>query len=126
MISALRGGFRAAVLMGAAMTGSQAASETSYRMMDFAELDGWAKDNHAAALKVFLETCMDLDDQDWQSLCAMAQHQDAAGARQFFELFFRPVLIAGESGTGSPYPMVVSVIATIHALSSQPHPSITR
>ena len=93
MISALRGVFRAAVLMGAAMTGSQAASETSYRMMDFAELDGWAKDNHAAALKVFLETCMDLDDQDWQSLCAMAQYQDAAGARQFFELFFRPVLI---------------------------------
>lgn len=93
MIAALRDAFRAVAFAGAAMTASAASAETSYKMLDYSGLDGWAEDNHAAALKVFLETCMDLDDQDWQSLCAVAQNQDPAGARHFFELFFRPVLI---------------------------------
>lgn len=93
MIAAFRKFFRAAVLTGAAMTASNAEAETTYSMLPFSQLDGWEEDNHAAALKVFLETCPDLKDQDWQSLCAVAQSQDPAGARHFFELFFRPVLI---------------------------------
>ena len=98
MIAALRDVFRAAVLIGAAMTASGltvsgADAETSHSMLSFSELDGWEKDNHAAALKVFLETCPDLKDQDWQNLCAVAQSQGPAGARHFFELFFRPILI---------------------------------
>lgn len=101
MISTLRDVFRAAALAGAAMTASDAGAETTYKMLDFSQLDGWEQDNHAAALKVFLETCMDLKDQDWQNLCAVAQSQvqagGAAGARSFFELFFRPVMI--EDGT---------------------------
>lgn len=101
MISWLRDVFRAAVITGAAMTASGTSAETSYTLLDFSELRGWEEDNHAAALKVFLETCMDLDGEDWQSLCALAQNQvqtgAAEGARSFFELFFRPILI--EDGT---------------------------
>ncbi len=91
----------AASVLGAVMTGSGAAAEVSYTMLDFSQLDGWEKDNHASALKVFLETCPDLKDQDWHSLCALAQSQapklaqpdGSLAARSFFELFFRPVLI---------------------------------
>ncbi|UWS79608.1 murein transglycosylase A [Phaeobacter sp. G2] len=105
MSAVLRDFFRAAALAGAAMTASGADAETTYKMLDFSQLDGWEEDNHAAALKVFLETCPDLKDQDWQNLCALAQaqaqtlaqEQGKAGARSFFELFFRPVLI--EDGT---------------------------
>lgn len=93
--------FRAAVLAGAAMTATGASAETTYKMLEFSQLKGWEADNHAAALQVFMETCPDLKDQDWQTLCALAQSQSQAlseaearaGARRFFELFFRPVLI---------------------------------
>jgi len=69
----------------------QAEGEVSYTVLDFADLDGWARDDHAAALSVFRNTCQDFDDPDWQSLCALAG--DIPEARAFFELFFRPVLI---------------------------------
>jgi membrane-bound lytic murein transglycosylase A len=75
------------------MTASGASGETAYSILNFSQLDGWDRDNHAEALEVFLGTCPDLDDPDWQSLCALAQSQTPAGAKQFFELFFRPVLI---------------------------------
>ena len=68
-----------------------AMSETRTRVLEFADLDGWNADDHAAALDVFLETCPDLDLPDWSALCAVAQTQ--ASGRAFFELFFRPVLI---------------------------------
>ena len=63
-------------------------------LIDFAELDGWASDDHAEALAVFRNTCMDFDEPDWQGLCAIAA--TAPDARTFFELFFRPVLIGGD------------------------------
>ena len=66
--------------------------ETHYSILDFEDLEGWADDDHAAALSVFKNTCADLDEPDWSTLCAMAF--DAADARQFFELFFRPLLIS--------------------------------
>lgn len=99
MIGALRAAFRAAAIIGAAMTASGASGETAYSILNFSQLDGWDSDNHAEALEVFLGTCPDLDDPDWQSLCALAQSQTPAGAKQFFELFFRPVLI--EDGADS-------------------------
>jgi membrane-bound lytic murein transglycosylase A len=68
-----------------------AQAEVSYKIADFGDLQGWAQDDHAAALAVFQETCPDLDDPDWQSLCAISANID--DARAFFQLFFRPVLI---------------------------------
>ncbi|WP_299746580.1 murein transglycosylase A [uncultured Tateyamaria sp.] len=68
-----------------------AASDVKYTVLDFAALDGWAQDDHAAALTTFRNTCRDMDDPDWRSLCALAG--DVPDARAFFELFFRPVLI---------------------------------
>ncbi|MBY6120594.1 MltA domain-containing protein [Mameliella alba] len=78
------------------MTGP-ASAETGprYDILDFADLQGWAEDDHAAALSVFLETCGDLDDPDWSALCGLARETD--DARGFFELLFRPVLIRDEA-----------------------------
>ncbi len=73
------------------MSTGAAASETSYKILEYSDLDGWQDDDHQAALSVFLNTCMDLKDPDWKSLCALASQQKQA--RAFFELFFRPVLI---------------------------------
>ncbi|MEM6758890.1 MAG: MltA domain-containing protein [Pseudomonadota bacterium] len=76
--------------MSSVMTGG-AAAEARYTVQDFADLDGWADDDHAAALATFNNTCLDMDDPDWRSLCALAGDIDQP--RAFFELFFRPVLI---------------------------------
>ncbi|WP_050928808.1 murein transglycosylase A [Aestuariivita boseongensis] len=82
-----------AILCVVCMATSDARAETTYSILSFDDLDGWAADDHSAALSVFLNTCMDLDDPDWQSLCALAQNEKPENARAFFELFFRPVLI---------------------------------
>lgn len=71
--------------------------ETHYAVLGFEDLDGWADDDHDAALSVFKSTCSDLDEPDWASLCALAY--DAKDARQFFELFFRPLLITDGKDT---------------------------
>ncbi|MDU8927958.1 murein transglycosylase A [Alisedimentitalea sp. MJ-SS2] len=68
-----------------------AAAEPEYRILKFEDLDGWEVDDHRAALDVFLNTCRDMDDPDWRSLCALGR--DQKDAKAFFELFFRPVLI---------------------------------
>jgi len=68
-----------------------ARAELSYTVLPYEALDGWASDDHAAALRTFRNTCMDMRDPDWSALCAYAgQNIDA---KAFFELFFRPVLI---------------------------------
>ena len=67
-------------------------AETTHSLLDFDALDGWAFDDHDAALTVFAETCGDIDDPDWRPICAAARQQKG-GARAFFELFFRPVMI---------------------------------
>lgn len=89
MIAALRSVF----LAGALMAGTGAAADTTHQILRFDQLDGWAGDDHAAALDTFLITCPDLEDPDWRALCAVAQSQSRDSARAFFELFFRPVLI---------------------------------
>jgi membrane-bound lytic murein transglycosylase A len=67
------------------------ATDVSYEVLEFDQLDGWAEDDHADALKVFLNTCLDMKDPDWTALCNYAKAQPEP--RQFFELFFRPVLV---------------------------------
>lgn len=88
MIGAVRAAALAALIMAG---GPGAAAETEFTILDFKDLDGWAKDDHRAALDVFLTTCGDMKDPDWKSLCALGGQQKDAKA--FFELFFRPVLI---------------------------------
>lgn len=85
----------AAMVVAAGVVTGPAHSQSTHRLLDWAALDGWATDDHAAALAVFGETCGDIDGADWAALCALAQ--SGPDARSFFELFFRPVLI--EDGT---------------------------
>lgn len=66
-------------------------AEPSYRLVAFSDLDGWDRDNHAAALGAFLETCPDIDDFDWSKICAVATQNP--NPKSFFEAFFQPVLI---------------------------------
>ena len=89
MIAALR----AALLAGAVMVAGHANAETTFDILKFQDLDGWADDDHAASLSVFLNTCQDLKEPDWAALCGVAQSYKLESARSFFELFFRPVLI---------------------------------
>lgn len=70
---------------------SASASKAHYDILGFDDLAGWDEDDHLSALHVFNETCPDMRDVDWRSLCALAQQKPHA--RDFFELFFRPVLI---------------------------------
>ncbi|XDA98230.1 MltA domain-containing protein [Sulfitobacter sp. LCG007] len=68
-----------------------AAAELRYQMLDFSELSGWERDDHAAALATFRNTCQDMADPDWKAVCAFAATDP--DPRDFFELLFRPVLI---------------------------------
>ncbi len=91
----MTGRWFAALFAGLVMTGTgpeQARSQdVTHTILDFSQLDGWEKDDHAAALSVFLDTCSDMKEPDWRTLCAAAG--DQKNAKAFFELFFRPVLI---------------------------------
>ena len=71
------------------------ATATTAQVVQFAYLDGWARDDHAAALATFRITCDLLTDPDWTSLCRLAEDVETgqAAARSYFELFFKPVLI---------------------------------
>lgn len=81
-----------AAAFGLSLLATEAAmANPSYQILTFEELDGWADDDHQAALDVFLSTCRDMRDPAWESLCDVArQGQEARG---FFERFFSPVLI---------------------------------
>tara|TARA_R110002096_G_scaffold52222_20_gene136277 strand:- start:1836 stop:2876 length:1041 start_codon:yes stop_codon:yes gene_type:complete len=77
------------LLVGLAMTGASA------QVLRFSDLEGWAADDHRAALATFIDTCPQLNDPDWSPICRLAPDamtSDAA-ARSFFELLFRPVQI---------------------------------
>lgn len=77
--------------LGLIMSVGAAGAYPTYKLLTFEELKGWDSDNHAAALSVFQETCAYLEDPVWLSLCALAGQEESA--KDFFELFFRPVLI---------------------------------
>lgn len=79
----------------ASLAGALAANELTHTLLSFDDLKGWETDAHDDALSVFVNTCTDMRDPDWRSLCALAQQQP--DAKPFFELFFRPVLIENES-----------------------------
>ena len=100
----------AAILMGAAMT-QPVQSETRVQVANFDQLDGWANDDHAAALSTFKNTCQDLRDPDWRALCALAAQNPEP--RAFFELFFRPVLI--EDGKDGLFNAALSLSCLCHA-----------
>lgn len=68
-----------------------AMAETRHTMLDFSELNGWADDDHSAALSVFSETCSAIGDPEWSALCPIAE--TATNAREFFEMFFVPILV---------------------------------
>lgn len=73
---------------------SVAVAEPTYQMLSFSDLKGWDSDDHDAALKVFQNTCVDIDRPEWQNLCALATSQP--NGKTFFELFFRPVVVNSE------------------------------
>lgn len=83
----------AAALTGLVMAATATRAQPTYEVLTFNDLDGWQEDDLSAAHAVFLNTCADMEGQDWRALCALAQNQDPTEARGFFELFFRPVLI---------------------------------
>lgn len=81
----------------------------------FADLPGFASDNHAEALEAFLRSCDKLDKKDpddtvgngalarpasrWQFACDQAlAHRGAGTARQFFEEHFTPYRVIGARG----------------------------
>lgn len=82
------------LLLAASIPTGAVMAEESIELLSFSDLDGWERDDHAAALSVFRNTCSDMPGHEWQALCAVAEA--APDPRTFFELFFRPVLIGGE------------------------------
>ena len=83
----------AAFMIAALLAGGPGVSQTSvtYTVLGFDDLTDWDKDDHSAALDVFRTTCVDIEDPDWNAICAAAHHETSGKA--FFEMFFRPVLI---------------------------------
>ena len=83
--------------------------DTQYEPVDWAEVDGWADDDHAAAFATFLASCRALTGERQPSremreitkalrhVCERAQAAvplDEDGARKFFEDHFRPLQIS--------------------------------
>lgn len=81
----------AAASLAGLLAATTAQADLSYKVLDFQDLEDWDKDDHASALQVFLNTCMDMDQPDYAALCSVAETIE--NPRAFFELFFRPVLI---------------------------------
>ena len=88
--------FRAAFFFATSLfwTG-QAMSQLTYTSTSFAELNGWAEDDHEAALAVFVQSCADVNRPEFRRLCDLAK--DGHGAQAFFETFFQPVMIKDDS-----------------------------
>ena len=77
-----------------AMASLSSPALANVELLDWADLGGWDRDDHATALSVFQNTCKDLKDGDWPSVCALSQ--STTDARTFFETTFRPVLITDD------------------------------
>ena len=88
----MRGALYAIILVGMALMSAPASPA---QVLQFQDLDGWQDDDHLAALQVFRNTCSLLRDPEWKPLCRLSEDagQSRQSARQFFELFFRPVVI---------------------------------
>lgn len=68
------------------------AAERRATALGFGDLDGWAEDDHAAALDAFCLT-RDALPPDWAMVSARAGEVAPGAARRFFEDWFRPVLV---------------------------------
>jgi membrane-bound lytic murein transglycosylase A len=66
-------------------------ADATYTRLSFDDLNGWAADDHRAALDVFCQTADQITDPFWQAVCHLAP--TSTDARGFFELYFCPVLI---------------------------------
>lgn len=75
------------------------------QILAFTDLDGWAADDHQAALSVFLETCENLPGPAGVSLCSLGADavKTLNAAREFFELYFRPVIIGNSAALFTGY-----------------------
>ncbi len=79
------------------------AMEETIKPVEFADLPGWAEDDHKAAFDTFLNSCSaekgkrQLSDEVWKPICKFARSNP--DPRAFFELMFQPVLIGGEKET---------------------------
>lgn len=71
--------------------GGTIAHSAERTVLSFSDLIGWDSDNHAAAFGAFLETCRDLRNTEWRTLCSVAQQNPTP--KMFFETFFRPILV---------------------------------
>ena len=78
----------AAALAGVVMASTDSAAEPVHTILEFDQLDGWAADDHAAALDVFTNTCQDFKDPDWLNLCAAAKTFGPETARSLFRTVF--------------------------------------
>ncbi len=69
--------------------------------VSFAELPGWAQDNHADALPALLASCRVIAKQAaWRATCEAASTvKGREAARQFFEHHFTPHRVANPDGT---------------------------
>lgn len=61
----------------------------------YEQLNGWAADDHAAALAVFRTTLTALPGSDWAEVCAAAE--TVRDARGFFEAWLLPVMIGTQT-----------------------------
>lgn len=93
-----------------AATPAEAAPESSLATTQiltpatFADLPGWAQDNHADALPALLASCRVLGKQAaWRAACEAAQTvattKSREAARQFFEQHFTPHRVSNPDGT---------------------------
>lgn len=80
-----------AVLISICSAQAWAEQTLEIKVSTFNQLQGWSIDDHNAALSVFVQTCPDLKSQDWQTMCAIAQHTKDG------KTFFKPVLISDGS-----------------------------
>ncbi len=93
-------GLAALILIGAAMAlwlaPQQQGDDPRYRRLSFAQLPGWAGDDHRAALAAFVTGCPALIRRDaptWLTVCTIAE--TGPEPRRFFETYFTPVAVHG-------------------------------
>lgn len=76
---------------------------TALLAAEFADLPGWAADDHASALKAFIVGCQALESREsWRPVCQAARKtppNNVAAARRFFETQFRPYRTLNPDGT---------------------------
>lgn len=80
-------------------TAARLASRSSPGLFPLAQLEGWAQEDHAAALASFRSGCGPAADPALRALCARARALPTgypATARRFFERNFRPERLSGE------------------------------